>query len=103
MLQYKAKMIVKVEPAYTSINCSRCHNPVPKELVIRTHRCHKCGLVIDRDHNASLNIKHKGLMILLKELGKVTPMEIALQSRKWKATYSVRAAHKLFPPDNSEQ
>lgn len=90
MLQYKAKIIVEVEPAYTSINCSRCNSPVPKELAIRTHRCDKCGLVIDRDQNAALNIKQKGLMMLPKELGKVTPTEIALQSMKWEATYSVR-------------
>jgi len=85
MLDYKAKTVVEVEPEYTSINCSRCHNPVPKALAVRIHRCHECGLIIDRDYNASLNIKQKGLKILPKGLGKVTPAEIALQSVKQEA------------------
>lgn len=85
MLDYKAKMVIEVDPEHTSINCSRCDEPVPKTLAIRTHRCHKCGLIIDRDYNASLNIKQKGLKNLPKGLGKVTPVEIALQSGKQEA------------------
>lgn len=81
MLGYKAKIVVAVEPAYTSIDCSRCGNPVPKELAVRTHRCDKCGLVIDRDHNASLNILQRGLSSYLSllpvERREVTPVEIA--------------------------
>ncbi len=85
MLDYKAKVVIEVEPEYTSIDCSRCHEPVPKALAIRTHRCHKCGLIMDRDYNASRNIKRKGLKNLPKELGKVTPVEIVSQSRKQEA------------------
>lgn len=77
LLEYKAKMIVEVEPAYTSINCSRCGNPVPKTLAVRTHRCNKCGLVIDRDYNASRNTKQEGLKILPQGLREFTPVEIA--------------------------
>lgn len=82
MLEYKAKMVVEIEPSYTSVNCSRCGNPVPKVLAVRTHRCIKCDLNIDRDYNASLNILQKGLMTLPQELREVTPAEIALQSKK---------------------
>lgn len=75
MLEYKAKMVVGVEPAYTSVNCSRCGNAVPKTLAVRTHRCNKCGLDIDRDYNASLNILKKGLTMLPQELREFTPVE----------------------------
>jgi putative transposase len=77
MLQYKAKMVIEVEPAYGSINCSRCGNHVPKALAVRTHRCGKCYLVIDRDYNASRNTKYKGLMTLPVECREVAPVEIA--------------------------
>jgi putative transposase len=91
MLEYKAKMVIEVESAHTSIDCSRCGNKVPKSLAVRTHRCDKCGIVIDRDYNASLNILERGLSHLLLqrrrqqqqqkllpvERREVTPAEIA--------------------------
>jgi putative transposase len=64
MLRYKANRVVEVEPYSTSILCSRCSSKVPKSLAIRTHRCGKCGLTVDRDHNASLNILQRGLALL---------------------------------------
>jgi putative transposase len=33
---------------------------VPKSLSVRTHICTKCGLVMDRDENAALNILRAG-------------------------------------------
>jgi putative transposase len=36
MLEYKARMTIEVDPAYTSVNCPRCHNQVPKTLAMRT-------------------------------------------------------------------
>lgn len=65
MLSYKCEkfggLLVKVDPAYTSQDCSGCGNRVKKSLSIRTHICAKCGTVLDRDYNASLNILRKGL------------------------------------------
>ena len=46
----------KVDPRHTSVNCSSCGEKNPKSLVVRTHRCPLCGLVLDRDHNAAINI-----------------------------------------------
>ncbi len=60
-LEYKCKMLVEVDPRNTTVDCSRCGNKVPKGLAIRIHRCDKCDLVLDRDHNASLNILKRGL------------------------------------------
>jgi putative transposase len=78
MLRYKCKMIVEVPAPYTTIKCSRCGHNVQKSLAVRTHCCNNCGLVLDRDHNASLNIKYDGLRLLLNlpvERREVTPVE----------------------------
>lgn len=53
--------VVKVNPYGTSQDCSSCGIKVPKDLSIRTHECHKCGSVLDRDVNASVNILQRGL------------------------------------------
>ncbi|MDY7002714.1 MAG: zinc ribbon domain-containing protein [Cyanobacteriota bacterium] len=42
-----------------SQDCSNCGEKVPKELNIRTHSCPHCGIVIDRDLNAAINIKNR--------------------------------------------
>ena len=54
------KVTVAVPPHYTSQNCSSCGTLVKKTLSTRTHVC-KCGCVLDRDHNAALNILALGL------------------------------------------
>jgi putative transposase len=53
--------IIAVPPHYTSQNCSQCRTLVKKSLSMRTHICPKCGLVLDRDQNAALNILQKAL------------------------------------------
>ena len=45
-----------VNPRGTSQKCSQCGKTVKKTLAERTHKCPYCGLVMDRDLNASLNI-----------------------------------------------
>jgi putative transposase len=47
--------VVQVSPNHTSQLCSTCGQNVPKTLAERLHRC-DCGLVMDRDQNAALNI-----------------------------------------------
>ncbi len=47
---------VKVNPASTSQDCSRCHHRQMMPLSERTYHCPRCLLSIDRDLNASLNI-----------------------------------------------
>jgi len=67
-LTYKAedagRRLVAVNPAYTSQTCSQCGYRARKELSERVHRCSCCGLVLDRDHNAALNILRLGLQSL---------------------------------------
>lgn len=62
---YKAaeagRTVVLVNPAYTSQDCSDCGERVKKQLSDRVHLCPNCGLEIDRDLNAALNILARGL------------------------------------------
>jgi len=53
--------LLKVNPAYTSQDCSRCHHRQKMPLSERTYHCPCCLLSIDRDLNAALNIKALGL------------------------------------------
>lgn len=55
------KSVELVDAAYTSQKCSSCGKLVPKTLADRVHKCPCCGLSIDRDLNASLNIVTLGL------------------------------------------
>ncbi len=55
--------VIAVAPHYTSQKCSDCGTIVQKSLSIRTHICHGCGVVLDRDQNAALNILHKARSI----------------------------------------
>ena len=54
------RLVVAVPPAYTSQMCSGCGDIQKKSLSVRTHRCLVCGLVLDRDTNAAVNIKVVG-------------------------------------------
>ncbi|HET9918955.1 MAG TPA: transposase [Ktedonobacteraceae bacterium] len=51
--------VIAVEPAFTSQDCSACGTRIKKSLSVRTHICSGCGLVLDRDHNAAINILAK--------------------------------------------
>jgi putative transposase len=53
--------VVAVAPQYTSQDCSGCGERVQKTLSTRTHVCPTCGLVLDRDENAAINILAKAL------------------------------------------
>ncbi|KMV75746.1 hypothetical protein PSAG_04881, partial [Fusobacterium animalis D11] len=48
--------------------CSSCGNiKATLKLSERIYHCECCGLEIDRDYNASINILRKGLEILKEE------------------------------------
>lgn len=67
---YKAESagskVVLVDPRNTSQLCSRCGLKVNKSLSDRVHECPQCGLVMDRDENAAINILRLGLQSLPK-------------------------------------
>lgn len=53
------RRFARVQPRGTSATCSGCGRVEPKALSVRVHRC-PCGLVLDRDHNAALNVLRLG-------------------------------------------
>lgn len=70
MLEYKmldrGKLFVKVNKWFPSSQlCHRCGliHPEMKDLKNRVMRC-SCGLVMNRDQNAAINIKNEGLRLL---------------------------------------
>lgn len=62
---YKAeeagRTCLQIDPRGTSQRCSTCGETVQKGLSVRVHQCSSCGLVLDRDHNAAVNILGVGL------------------------------------------
>ena len=63
MMKYKAewagKEIVFVNPMNTSKTCSECGHIQDMPLSQRTYNCPQCNLVLDRDHNAAINILNR--------------------------------------------
>jgi putative transposase len=55
------KIVEFVNARNTSQNCSGCGNKVQKDLSVRVHSCPFCGLVLDRDHNAAINILERSI------------------------------------------
>jgi putative transposase len=56
--------VVAVSPRFTTQDCSGCGYRVKKSLSMRTHICPSCGLVLDRDYNAALNILAAALVLV---------------------------------------
>ena len=68
ILKYKClwlnKIFIQVSPYYPSSQiCSKCgnRNEEMKDIRVRELKCSKCGLEIERDYNASINILNEGL------------------------------------------
>ncbi len=65
ILKHKAEeagaLVIEVDPKNTSQLCSSCGEIVKKDLSVRVHNCQYCGLKIDRDQNAALNILKRAL------------------------------------------
>jgi putative transposase len=56
------RKVVIVNPAYTSKTCSQCgHLFEDMTLATRWIDCPQCGLSMDRDQNAAVNILNRGL------------------------------------------
>lgn len=65
---YAGTQVAFVDPRNTSQECSACRVKGPhKDLSERTHTCTSCEVVLDRDHNAALNIKARWLGRSLQE------------------------------------
>ena len=64
-LKYKCNNFIEVAANYpSSKTCSNCGKP-KKDLGLgeRTYRCRSCGMSLDRDLNASINLRNEGMRI----------------------------------------
>jgi putative transposase len=65
-LETKVHTPIQVDKWFPSTKtCSRCGNIRDIGLDERVYVCPVCGLVMDRDHNSSVNIEHEGLTQLV--------------------------------------
>ncbi len=66
MLSYKAESagmtVTKVNARDTSKECSNCGNIQEMPLSSREYRCNNCGLHMDRDINAAINILNRATL-----------------------------------------
>ena len=87
-LQSKAanagKQFTEVKPHHTSQKCSSCNEVVLKKLSDRIHDCPRCGLVLDRDYNAAINIKKAAVALrggVVVTNTPETPIQIGTEAR----------------------
>ncbi len=74
----RGKRVVKIDRFLpTTKTCSGCGQKHPLTLRDRTLAC-DCGLTIDRDHNAAINIKHSGASLCYRSDSKT---KVRLRSR----------------------
>jgi putative transposase len=68
-LQWAGKKLVSIDRYFASSKTCSCCGAVKESmpLRIRTFECDTCGLVLDRDLNAALNIRRQGMSQLLVE------------------------------------
>jgi len=79
-LQWRGGELIKIgrfDPS--SEMCSRCGN-IKRDLKLsdRIYHCDVCGLTIDRDLNAAINIMRMGFLKVGKGIPEFTPVEIPL-------------------------
>ncbi|NBG89708.1 zinc ribbon domain-containing protein, partial [Isachenkonia alkalipeptolytica] len=61
------KAIIKIDKWFPSSKlCSGCGEKKAELLLSeRVYHCETCGMTLDRDHNASINIKNEGMRMTL--------------------------------------
>ena len=70
----KVIQIGRFEPS--SQICSNCGHRQKLKLSDRTYVCHKCGMTMDRDVNAAINIRNFALRNVIKNLNTEGTSEI---------------------------
>ncbi len=69
-LDYKAGLVVKVDPAYTSQTCAVCgHADKENRKTQATFKCTACGHTANADRNAAVNILDRGLPLIRQARG----------------------------------
>jgi putative transposase len=81
-LETKVHTPIKVDKFFPSTKtCSCCGHRRDLGLEDRIYVCQACGLVMDRDHNASVNIEQEGLSQLPTGRRDVKPVETEASTR----------------------
>ena len=67
---------VCVDPSYTSKHCSGCGERFRQEitLAVRWVTCETCGLSLDRDHNAAINILNRARSVPNPQPARTSPL-----------------------------
>jgi transposase len=78
MLAYKCERsgarLIAVNPAYTSQTCSQCNHCAPENRKNQAvFQCEACGLNLNADHNAALNILAAGLAVSARGGSEIFP------------------------------
>lgn len=64
-LAERGKFLIRIDKWYpSSQNCHMCGHRQKMPLTKRTYLCPSCGMVMDRDYNAAINILHEGMKML---------------------------------------
>lgn len=66
--EYAGRIVELVNPKNTSMECCICGNIQSMSLSQRTYIC-PCGNIMDRDHNAAINIKSRAVGTTVKACG----------------------------------
>lgn len=90
----RGKLAVEVDPRRTSIECSACGERVEKSLATRIHRC-RCGIEIDRDQNAGINILSRGLGAVGLSLPGCGGLSVRMPLKQQLSTVKLDAPAKL--------
>ena len=73
--EWAGRRVILVNPRNTSQMCSGCGTLVAKDLSVRVHVCPECGLILDRDENAAVNILRLGLQAVGIESLEAQPVQ----------------------------
>ncbi len=79
LTEYKAskagKLVVRVEPAYSTQECFFCGALNPVDLSVREFACWGCGIILDRDVNAARIVLRRALAQVGQGMPEPKPVE----------------------------
>ncbi len=79
LTEYKAskagRLVVRVEPAYSTQECFFCCALNPVDLSVREFACRGCGMIIDRDVNAARIVLKRGIARVGQDMPELKPVE----------------------------
>ncbi|MBF7082474.1 transposase [Desulfallas sp. Bu1-1] len=58
-LEYRGKLFLPLDEKYSSQECNSCGHRMKLDPSVRVYRCPKCGMVMDRDENSSVNLLNR--------------------------------------------